>query len=73
MAWGPTLIFDKSALQALSLDEAVWLDHYFLSNVTPVFFVETLADLEKVHTSMLSIASSSEPIVVPWYHPASSP
>jgi hypothetical protein len=25
----------------------VWLDAYFLSNVTPLFYVETLADLEK--------------------------
>lgn len=31
MAPGPILIFDKSALQALSLDESVWLDHFFLS------------------------------------------
>jgi len=44
---GPILIFDKSFLQGLSIDEAVWLDHFFLSNITPLFFVETLADLEK--------------------------
>src|SRR4051812_32311037 len=44
---GPTLIFDKSALQALNPDEAVWLDKYMLSSVVPVFYVETLADLEK--------------------------
>ncbi len=44
---GPTLIFDKSALQALNPDEAVWLDKYMLSSVVPVFFVEALADLEK--------------------------
>jgi hypothetical protein len=44
---GPILIFDKSALQMLNLDEAVLLDNFFLSNITPVFFVETLADLEK--------------------------
>jgi hypothetical protein len=47
MASGPTLIFDKSALQALSADEAVWLDNFFQSNITPLFFIETLADLEK--------------------------
>jgi hypothetical protein len=44
---GPITIFDKSALQALSVDETVWLEAYFLSNVTPLFYVETLADLEK--------------------------
>jgi hypothetical protein len=45
---GPITIFDKSALQALSIDETVWLEAYFLSNVTPLFYVETLADLEKI-------------------------
>jgi hypothetical protein len=44
---GPILIFDKSALQALSVDEANWLDNFFLTNITPLFFAETLADLEK--------------------------
>ena len=47
MSRGPNLIFDKSALQGLSLDEAVWLDNFFMSNVTPLFVTETLADLEK--------------------------
>jgi hypothetical protein len=44
---GPTLVFDKSALECLSVDESVWLDTFFICNVTPLFFVETLADLEK--------------------------
>src|SRR3990170_1983424 len=44
---GPILIFDKSTLQSLSLDEAVWLDAHYSANITPLFFVETLADLEK--------------------------
>lgn len=44
---GPILIFDKSALESLNLDEAMWLDNFFISNVTPLFFIETLADLEK--------------------------
>jgi hypothetical protein len=44
---GPIMIFDKSALQALSMDEAVWFDVFFLANVVPIFYVETLADLEK--------------------------
>lgn len=48
MSVGPITIFDKSALQALSLDEAVWLDTFYLTNITPLFFVETLADLEKI-------------------------
>lgn len=44
---GPVTIFDKSALQSLNMDEAVWFDAFFLVNVTPLFYVETLADLEK--------------------------
>ena len=44
---GPILLFDKSALQALSLDESVWFDAFFYPSITPLFFVETLADLEK--------------------------
>jgi hypothetical protein len=44
---GPTTIFDKSALQALNIDEAVWFDAFLQANVVPVFYVETLADLEK--------------------------
>jgi len=47
MPAGPILIFDKSALQALSLDESNWLDNFFMTNITPLFFAETLADLEK--------------------------
>jgi hypothetical protein len=45
---GPITIFDKSALQALSVDEAVWFDNFYLANISPLFFVETLADLEKI-------------------------
>lgn len=44
---GPILIFDKSFLESLTLDESVWLDNFFLTNIIPVFYVETLADLEK--------------------------
>ena len=51
MTLGPILIFDKSTLQSLNPDEAVWLDNFFLTNITPLFFIETLADLEKeVHS-----------------------
>src|SRR5258708_8322824 len=44
---GPNILFDKSFLQSLSLDESVWFDHFFLPVICPLFFVETLADLEK--------------------------
>lgn len=44
---GPTTLFDKSFLQSLSLDESVWFDNFFISNVCPIFFAETLADLSK--------------------------
>ena len=44
---GPMLIFDKSTLQSLNPDEALWLDNFFMTNITPLFFIETLADLEK--------------------------
>lgn len=47
MTHGPITIFDKSLLQSLSLDEAVWFQNFFRSNITPLFFAETLADLEK--------------------------
>lgn len=42
---GPILIFDKSTLQSLSLDESVWLENFFLNNITPLLYVETLGDL----------------------------
>ena len=44
---GPIALFDKSFLQSLSLDESVWFDHFFLANICPLLFVETLADLAK--------------------------
>lgn len=44
---GPVTIFDKSALQSFSMDEAVWFDAFMMGNVVPLFYVETLADLEK--------------------------
>lgn len=44
---GPIALFDKSFLQSLSVDESVWFDHFFIPNVCPLFYVETLADLEK--------------------------
>jgi len=47
MSQGPTLIFDKSTLESLSVNEAVLLDNFYRSNITPIFFVECLADLER--------------------------
>lgn len=44
---GPIALFDKSFLQSLSLDESVWFGHFFIPVVCPLFYVETLADLEK--------------------------
>ncbi len=44
---GPIALFDKSFLQSLSVDEAVLFDHFFYPVISPLFFVETLADLEK--------------------------
>ena len=44
---GPITLFDKSFLQGLSIDESVWFDHFFYPVVCPMFYVETLADLEK--------------------------
>ena len=44
MAQGPYLIFDKSSLESLNFDEAVMLDNFYSSVITPVFFVECLAD-----------------------------
>lgn len=44
---GPITLFDKSALESLNPDEAVWFDNFFMTNITPLFFAETLADLEK--------------------------
>ncbi len=44
---GPILLFDKSVLHSLSVDESVWFDTFYFPCITPLFFVETLADLEK--------------------------
>lgn len=44
-------IFDKSFIHAINADEAAVFDMHFMSNVTPLFFVEVLADLEKTDQS----------------------
>lgn len=45
--FGVTLLFDKSFLQSLSAEESLWLDMFYISNICPYFYVETLADLNK--------------------------
>jgi hypothetical protein len=47
MAMGPIALFDKSFIQSLLADEVVWFDHFFISNICPIFYVETLADVSK--------------------------
>jgi hypothetical protein len=37
MPQGPIIIFDKSSLESLNLDEAVLLDNFYMSNITPLF------------------------------------
>lgn len=59
---GPITLFDKSFLQSLSLDESVWFDHYFYSNICPLFYVETLADLAK--TSLRDNRTGEEEVAI---------
>src|SRR5438128_4404027 len=47
---GPITLFDKSFLQALSAEEALWFDHFSLPVVCPIFYIETLGDLAKAPT-----------------------
>lgn len=47
MPQGPVIIFDKSTIQTLTVDESVLLDNFYMSNIIPVFFAECLADLER--------------------------
>jgi hypothetical protein len=42
---GPTVLFDKSALEMLNADEAAIFDCLFMSILCPVFYAEVLADL----------------------------
>ena len=48
---GPITLFDKSFLQSLTLDEAIWFDAFFTPVICPIFYVETLADLAKAQTN----------------------
>lgn len=47
---GPIALFDKSFLQSLNVDESVWFDQFFIANISPLFYIETLADLDKEMT-----------------------
>jgi hypothetical protein len=47
---GPIALFDKSFLQAISADEALWFDYFFMPVVCPIFYVETLGNLAKAPT-----------------------
>lgn len=40
-------MFDKSFIHAINEEEAAVFDMHFLTNITPLFFVEVLGDLEK--------------------------
>ena len=46
-ALGPIVLFDKSFIEMLNVDEAALFDFLFLSNVCPIYLTEVLADLEK--------------------------
>ena len=47
MSHGPITIFDKSAFEALNIDDAALFGVFYRIALTTLFFVETLADLEK--------------------------
>ncbi len=57
MAQGPVIIFDKSTIQTLTVDESVLLDNFYMSNIIPPFFAECLADLERDMQRMKSKGS----------------
>lgn len=44
---GPSTLFDKSFVEMLSLDQAVLFDLMFATVISPIFYIEVLADLEK--------------------------
>lgn len=47
MSDGPTAVYDKSAIQLLSREEARWFTHFFRGVITPVFLAESLSNLAK--------------------------
>lgn len=44
---GPITLFDKSFIESLTVNESVWFDQFFFTNVCPLLYAEILADLEK--------------------------
>jgi hypothetical protein len=44
---GPIVLFDKSFIEMLSLDEAAIFDSLYSSVICPIFYIEVLADLSK--------------------------
>ena len=44
---GPIVVFDKSFLQMLNLDEAMIFDALYSAVICPIFYTEVLADLAK--------------------------
>jgi len=56
MPMGPSLIFDKSSLESLNLDEAVMMDNFYMSAITPLFFVECLASSIGTATFRFSVS-----------------
>ena len=40
-------VFDKSFIHGITVEEAAVFDMHFMTNLTPLFFIEVLADLEK--------------------------
>jgi hypothetical protein len=41
-------LFDKSFIHGITIEEAAVFDLHFFTNITPLFFVEVLGDLEKL-------------------------
>ncbi len=48
---GPTVLFDKSVIELMNVDEAAIFDCLYSSVICPIYFIEVLADLRKEHTS----------------------
>ena len=44
---GPIVVFDKSFLQMLNLDEAMIFEALYSGMICPIFYTEVLADLAK--------------------------
>src|ERR1700688_4879376 len=44
---GPIVLFDKSFIEMMNVDEAALFDFLFPSNICPIFLTEVLADLER--------------------------